>query len=718
MKYIILGGGSVVAEYYLPALRLMGRLGDATVVDIDPSSIRLCFAEVAVSDRDHTSFFNASTAAGPDDAVCAIVALPNQLHVGAVRLALEHGYHVLCEKPLALRASDCGALRSLAVRRNQLLKVAMSRRYLPSMMLARDIIAAGELGEVRAIEIRDCVPFPWRPRSFAFFSREAGGVLADMGIHYLDFLDTLVGPLTPRTYEDDAKGGIESSLCFCLTAADIPIDMKLSRLHRSGAWMKIACERGGIRIDKDNETEVLVTPAGEPSRRVSIESPFDQTAWPRNFHGSFCQMLADFEGALSGRVGRIADVADAERAASLVEWAYGQRVRMPAAPKDTSQAYNHAKVLVTGGTGFVGGHLVERLSLGGCAVRVAARTPATCANVSRFPIEIVPVDLLDRESVTAALADARTVYHLAYGSDGVDPTRTTIEGTKNIIEVGIAAGAECVVVLSTMYVFGLPDDGPPIDESFPYRPYGGKYGRSKAAMERWCLERAKTSLPTRVVILNPTCVFGPGGGAYTSLPVDLAREGRFCWIDEGRGLCNYNYVENLIDAIVAAARVPEAHGSRLIINDGAVSWREFLGPLVAPVMPNVPSLSPSALAQMSRNKSRFRISDLFAAAIASPEIREIARRSSLARKAAASLQHFKLARPANSSTVNGHQRETAELTPPEWLASLYSPARPRFSAQKAEQVLGWKPRVTLAEAQSTTLQWLIEDGRLPAPRGS
>ncbi len=186
--------------------------------------------------------------------------------------------------------------------------------------------------------------------------------------------------------------------------------------------------------------------------------------------------------------------------------------------------------------------------------------------------------LLDKDSVRRAVGGARTVYHLAVGRDGADAARITVDGTKNVVEAAIEAGAEFVVVLSTMYVFGFPDTDRPVDESFPYRPYGGEYARSKMAMERWCLAKARTSLPTRIVILTPTCVFGPEGAAYSSLPVELARKRQFCWVDDGRGLCNYTYVENLVDAIIAAARVPEAHGNRFIITDGHVSWRELLSP--------------------------------------------------------------------------------------------------------------------------------------------
>ena len=241
---------------------------------------------------------------------------------------------------------------------------------------------------------------------------------------------------------------------------------------------------------------------------------------------------------------------------------------------------------------------------------------------------MAPTDLLDPDLVRAAVAGAHTIYHLAYGKEG-DGARITIEGTKNLVEAGIQAGADCIVILSTMYVYGFPSGGAPDDESFPYRPYGAEYGPSKSRMERWCLERAKTSGKTRIVVLNPTCVFGPGGGAYTALPVDLARKGQFSFVSGGAGLCNYTYVENVVDAILLAGATPVAHGERFIISDGHMTWRQFLTPLLAPLLAPlaassgraIPDYTPEQLASLPRFGPPFRMRDVFRAIVAAGEVR-------------------------------------------------------------------------------------------------
>src|SRR5262249_39179921 len=157
----------------------------------------------------------------------------------------------------------------------------------------------------------------------------------------------------------------------------------------------------------------------------------------------------------------------------------------------------------------------------------------------------------DYVAVRSLMSDTRFVFHLAYGRDGSQAEQVTVQGTRNVVEAAIDAGCETVVVLSTVYVFGRPSAH--VDETWPYKPTARVYGTSKAAMERWCLRRAGTSQKTRIVILNPSCVYGPRGQTYTQLPVQLAHQGAFCWIEAGSGSANYTFVGNLVDAMLLAA---------------------------------------------------------------------------------------------------------------------------------------------------------------------
>lgn len=714
---VLLGGGGVTSEYYLPALAILGLLEKTAVAEVSEGNLRP-LKEAFPGIQTLCGGFEAALDAHAGDARArgakAIVALPNSLHVAAVTAALTKGFHVLCEKPLALHAPDCAELRMLADAEGRVLKVAMSRRYLPTLMLAKDIVASGEMGAVRAISVKDCSLFRWQPRSFSFFAPDAGGILADMGVHYLDYLDSVAGPLEPLGYSDDSRGGNESSLLYRLRAGGIDVRMRLSRLDPAGAELRFVCARGDIVVEKSDERAIFVLPVGGAKRRVALEQPFSEKNWPQNFHGSFCELLRDFDRAIAGKPVRIADAADAERAVRLIEWAYEHRAKDSGANRPAPGAAKRAPdTLITGASGFIGGHLVERLWRDGISMRAAVRSPGSCANLARYPLEIFPANLLDPGDVKRAVEGVRTVYHLAYGRDGADARDVTIQGTKTVVEAAIAAGAECVVILSTMYVFGFPETTTPVDETFPYRPYGGEYGQSKAEMERWCLKRAESSGKTRIVVLNPTSVFGPGGGAFTTLPVTLAKEGQFCWVEGGRGTCNYTYVENVVDAMKAAASVREAHGRRFIVTDGHMDWKAFLEPLVDPVMANIPSYTEAELRAFARSGPRFSLRDLASAAIASPQIRDVARRSKGLRAALSPFASLIRARRPARNLLGSSAATSKPSSPPDWLASLYSPKRTIFSARKANDILHWTPRVGYGEALTETLAWLSSAGYLP-----
>jgi nucleoside-diphosphate-sugar epimerase/predicted dehydrogenase len=714
-ELIILGGGAVVAEYYLPALTIMGRLDSVTVIEANPQAILALRRSFPHASYEVAAYQTALGGRDPrSQSSAVVVALPNALHVAASQRALDRGFHVLCEKPLALQASDCAPLAHRAASKSRSVKVAMSRRYLPSLMAASELVGSGELGAPRRIEAVDCEPFSWRPQTFSFFEPAAGGILADMGVHYLDYLSTLVGPLEPVRYRDDSHGGVESALTYDLRAGDVPIQIRLSRIVGSSAELRIFCEKGTIRVEKSEEAQIFVLPARQGAKEwcFALKHPFSDWDWPLDFHGSFCEMLADFERAVRGEPSRTADITEAEATTRLIEWAYDRR-RVSAPRKRSMNGGRDAEWLITGATGFIGGHLLDHLyhhEQG--TIRVVARSPVSCANIARYPVEIAPADLLVKDEVERVVADTRIVFHLAYGRDGPDPSRVTIEGTKNVVNAAVAAGAEAIVILSTMYVFGFPHDVEIVDESCPYRPYGGEYGISKAKMEKWCLKRARNSRSTRIVVLNPSCVFGPRGGAYTTLPLELARRRRFCWIDGGGGLCNYTYVSNLVDCLLLAAENKEINGVRFIVNDGWMSWREFFDPFLAGLAVDVPDYTRADLERLWRGGPSFSWCELARAIKNSSQVREVVKRSSVLRGAVAianrhGLDSLSARARAHPTTIGA---SGSDDRPPLWLAELFPADAVRFSAKRAHDDLGWHPRVSLDEARERTLEWLRDAG--------
>jgi predicted dehydrogenase/nucleoside-diphosphate-sugar epimerase len=730
-RLLIVGAGAVVSEYYLPALYELGWLREALTVDASFEALRRIKAsapEASVSQMDFHQALTYALRSGRFDA--CVIALPNRLHPEAAKLALEHGLHVLCEKPLALTSEVCHALDSAAKKTQRLLSVGMVRRYLPSFGMLRQALEQGLIGQIREIDVEDGEPYAWSSDSGAAFQPDNGGVLADMGVHYLDLIEEIGGSAQPVRYSDDSRGGVEANLEFTLrSAGDIQVRLHLSRTRRLRNAFSCRGPLGELVVEKDRFD-------GCWWRSAQAESATwlqPRTQQRPTLEACFVQQLADFaRGARSGA----GPAVSAERAAStvgLIEWAYATRGHqrngaststarpvlntraMDALPTRSLPA---SRVCVTGATGFIGSHLVERLgNTGGYDLVTPVRSYRNCAEIARFPVAMPRCNLLDYDDVRQAVSGARFVFHLAYGRDGPQPERVTIEGTRNVVEAAIDAGAEAVVVLSTIYVFGQPSGE--VDESWPYHPVGGVYGTSKALMERWCLRRADDSPRTRIVVLSPSCVYGPAGDAYTALPVRLVREGGFCWIDEGRGAANYTYVENVIDAMLLAAMTAAAHGRRFIINDDTSTWRRFLSQLLGGQADNLPSYTRRQLRELHRRRPRPNLVDVARIAMSDQSVRTALRETRLGEVALWSAEHATpgvMARMRRGWHSANHRLDIPQARPPSqtvsstlppvWLADLFGPAETVFRSDTARAVLGWEPRIDLSEGMRATRAWL------------
>jgi nucleoside-diphosphate-sugar epimerase len=228
--------------------------------------------------------------------------------------------------------------------------------------------------------------------------------------------------------------------------------------------------------------------------------------------------------------------------------------------------------LVTGATGFIGGRLCEYLALGSSvSVRALvhrANTPGT-ARIARLPVELFEGDLLDPGSLRTAVAGCSVVVHLGLGVGRGIPA-----GTRNILKAVEGRGLKRFVHVSTVAVHGLNPPAEAAREEVRLRHVGNSYGDEKIRAERLASRAASTGLP--LTILRPGIVFGPFG-RWTTGTLERFRRGEAVLIDDGRGICNSLYVDNLVHAIRLAAAHPAAVGETFFVTDGEpVTWRQFL----------------------------------------------------------------------------------------------------------------------------------------------
>ncbi|BBY80662.1 oxidoreductase [Mycolicibacterium pulveris] len=140
--------------------------------------------------------------ADPDvDAV--YIPLPNGLHGRWTRAALEAGKHVLCEKPFTANAAEAREVADLAAKSDQVVMEAFHYRYHPFALRAEEIIAAGELGTLRRVDVAFCFPLP-RFSNIRYDYALAGGATMDAGCYAVHMLRTFGGS-TPEVVSAHAK---------------------------------------------------------------------------------------------------------------------------------------------------------------------------------------------------------------------------------------------------------------------------------------------------------------------------------------------------------------------------------------------------------------------------------------------------------------------------------------------------------------------------------
>ncbi len=186
-------------------------------------------------------------------------------------------------------------------------------------------------------------------------------------------------------------------------------------------------------------------------------------------------------------------------------------------------------VIVTGGAGFIGSHLVRQLVDGGHQVRVVERPGA---KVDHLPsaVEMVFADIRDRKTTTAAMKNGRWVYHLAanpnlWVSDRKEFELVNHHGTVHVLESALEAGAERILHTSTESILTRSNATEAIDENVVISEADavGPYCLSKLRAETAAMELARAGRP--VVIANPTMPVGPGDRGL-SPPTRLIRD--FC----------------------------------------------------------------------------------------------------------------------------------------------------------------------------------------------
>jgi predicted dehydrogenase len=253
VRVALVGCGAVARAYYAPALaRLLagGWVGAVRLFDASPARA----TEVAPLLPATLAPSWEALLEGPDE--LAIVASPPVAHAEQVRALLEHGKHVLCEKPFTLDRAEAESLAELARERGLVCAVGMVRRFSRSACLLGRL-----LSEERPTRLvwHEGGPFRWPVASPAYFAPEAGNsLLWDVGSHVLDLLIWWLGVPDALTCRDDAMGGTATN---CLLELEWPNgcggEVRLSREYDLPRGLVVELPSGVLACRDVAEADVL-----------------------------------------------------------------------------------------------------------------------------------------------------------------------------------------------------------------------------------------------------------------------------------------------------------------------------------------------------------------------------------------------------------------------------------------------------------------------------
>jgi nucleoside-diphosphate-sugar epimerase len=215
---------------------------------------------------------------------------------------------------------------------------------------------------------------------------------------------------------------------------------------------------------------------------------------------------------------------------------------------------------VTGGSGFVGGRLIERLVADGWHVRALARSPKAMAQVAALGARPVEGDMSDRDVLQAHIDGSDVVFHVAamfkLWGNGKDFDTVNVDGMRNLVDVAATSNSvrKVVYVSAAAVVMGDPKALIKVDETAQTHERSfAPYSSSKAAAEKILLASNNRRPGFETIAIRPPLIWGAGMPMLEHM-VKTVRKGQWQWVGGGSQAMSTCHVDNLVDVLLLAAQ--------------------------------------------------------------------------------------------------------------------------------------------------------------------